>query len=83
MNGTVSVRPTVCLSVPSTDSAEATCSWFAGARARAADIDRQLPAPRIGYRSISASRSGQRHVVIRGTEEGRRRLLMIWKEKLR
>jgi len=31
------------------------CNWFAAARAQAADIDQQLPAPRTSYQSISAA----------------------------
>ena len=45
-NGTVCIR----LSVP---AAAATCSWFAAARARAANIDRQLQARRTGYRYVA------------------------------
>ena len=65
-NGTVSVRL----------SRRSTCSWFAAARAWAADIDRLLPAPHTGYRSISAGGKAQLWAAscCDPRKEGRRRL---------
>jgi len=73
-----SIRPSVCLSRRSI--APATCSGFVVARARVADIDRQLPAPRTGYRSISAASAkaaGSVSVVIRGRLVDERRLVTV------
>jgi len=58
-NCRVSVRPSVCLSVPSIDSQHIRCSnvsWFAAGRVHAADIDRYLlPAPELRLRPASCS----------------------------
>jgi len=69
-NGPVSVR----LSVPSIDSSSDAQGWFAAARARAADIDRRLPALRTGYRWRSVDRAAAGSVVtlVRGSEDRHR-----------
>jgi len=64
-NGTVSGRPSVCLSRRLISAA--TCSWVAAARAPAADIDRYLPP--------ASQRSSERAASMLWSEEDRHRLV--------